>query len=123
MFYFSTYKCLINIIQKIGCKHEFLKTEILSIFVMGARFPRVVRVSPRCRKNLCSCGYSSQTNCAHFVRYALCGVTLGHTFPAGVAALHSNRICEILNEPKVNTSNFPISFIKNIYEIDSDAIK
>ena len=34
------------------------------------------------------------------VRYALCGVTSGHTFPAGVAALHSNQLTEIHNKVK-----------------------
>jgi len=76
---------------------NILKTEILSIYVTGRRFPRVVRVPPRPCENICSCGYSSQTNCSQFV---LCGVTPGHTFPAGVAALHSNQMSDILNKFK-----------------------
>jgi hypothetical protein len=54
-----------------------LKTEILSISVAGM-FPRVVRVPPRSRQNLYSCGYSWQTNCGLFVR-SLWG-TPGHIF-------------------------------------------
>ena len=77
MFYFSTDVSLKSF-KKSEAKHEYLKTEILSISVTCGRFPRVVRVPPRSQ--------------------ALCVVTPGHTFPAGVAALHSNQISEILNE-------------------------
>jgi len=67
------------------------------------RYERTISAGGPCAsslKNLCSCGYSSQTNCTQFVRYALCGVTPGHTFPAGVAALHSNQITKFLTNLK-----------------------
>jgi hypothetical protein len=69
---------------------NILKTEILSISVTGGRFPRVVRVPPQAKRMLVTKALPHDV--ALFFVPFLCGVTPGHTFPAGDAALHFNQM-------------------------------